>query len=86
MNTTTQELPKLYSLKDLSQSTGGKISVGTLRREIKAERLHCIRSRPGCNSPVLVRQDEYERWLDEVAGKRQHAQSPSAAAKGRSAA
>lgn len=76
---------RLLTLKMVQSALGfddqGKalVSVAALRREAVAGRLRVIRARPGSNSRILVREDDLERWLEGVCGKRQRALSPSAA-------
>lgn len=69
----------LRTLKEWAQFYEGRIPASTLRAEIHAGRLRCIRARPGCNAPILVSETEMERWLKDVAGKRQKALSPAEA-------
>jgi hypothetical protein len=65
-------LPKLYTLKEAVEAFGSEgITVRSLRREIYANRLKVIRSRPGRTARILIREDELLRWLDEEAGVRQ---------------
>lgn len=66
----------LKSLKEWAEVFGNRIPLSTLRAEIHAGRLRCIRARPGCNAPILISEAEMERWLRDVAGKRQTALSP----------
>jgi len=67
---------KFYTLKKWEHQLGGSIPVSTLRAEVYAGRLKCIRARPGCNAPILVSEEEMERWLENHAGQRQAALSP----------
>lgn len=69
-------IPKFLTLREWEDLFGGRIPASTLRAEIHAGRLHCVRARPGCNAPILVSEQEMERWLREVAGQRQAALSP----------
>ena len=69
-------IPKFLQLKEWADYFQGRIPASTLRAEIHAGRLRCIRARPGCNAPILISEPEMERWLREVAGKRQAALSP----------
>lgn len=69
-------IPKFFTLKECEQLFDGRIPASTFRAEIHAGRLRCIRARPGCNAPILVSELELERWLNDVAGKRQCALSP----------
>jgi hypothetical protein len=69
-------IPKYLTLKEWEEFFGGRIPASTLRAEIHAGRLKCIRARPGCNAPILVSELEMERWLRDVAGQRQAALSP----------
>jgi hypothetical protein len=69
-------IPKFLTLKEWEEFFGGRIPASTLRAEIHAGRLRCIRARPGCNAPILVSELEMERWLRDVAGQRQAALSP----------
>lgn len=69
-------IPQFRQLKEWEQYFGGRIPASTLRAEIHAGRLRCIRARPGCNAPILVSEPEMERWLRDVAGQRQSALSP----------
>lgn len=69
-------IPKFLTLKEWEAFFEGRIPASTLRAEIHAGRLRCVRARPGCNSPILVSEAEMERWLRDVAGKRQAALSP----------
>lgn len=73
-------VPKFRTLKEWEEYFSGHIKASSLRAEIHANRLRCIRVRPGCNAPILVSEAEMERWLSEVAGKRQLALSPAQAA------
>ncbi len=73
-------ISKYLTLKEWAESFEGRIPASTLRAEIHAGRLRCIRARPGCNAPILVSEAEMERWLKDVAGKRQAALSPTEAA------
>ncbi len=70
-------IPIYRTLKEWEDFFGGRIPASTLRAEIHAGRLRCIRARPGCNAPILVSEPEMERWLCEVAGQRQAALSPA---------
>lgn len=79
-------IPKFFTLNEWEQSLGGRIPASTLRAEIYAGRLRCIRARPGCNAPILVSEAEIERWLNNVAGKRQAALSPAQASEANQAA
>lgn len=72
-------IPQFRSLKEWARFFEGRIPASTLRSEIHAGRLRCIRARPGCNAPILISESEIERWLKEVAGKRQAALSPTQA-------
>lgn len=67
------------TLKEWADYFQGRIPASTLRAEVHAGRLRCIRARPGCNAPILVSELEMERWLREVAGQRQVALSPAQA-------
>ncbi|MEZ5992263.1 MAG: hypothetical protein R3E76_07905 [Planctomycetota bacterium] len=69
-------IPKFRLLREWESYFEGRIPASTLRAEIHAGRLRCIRARPGCNAPILVSEPEIERWLNDVAGKRQAALSP----------
>lgn len=69
-------VPQFRSLKEWADYFRGRIPASTLRAEIHAGRLRCIRARPGCNAPILVSEPEMERWLRDVAGRRQAALSP----------
>ena len=69
-------IPQFRQLKEWEQYFEGRIPASTLRLEIRAGRLRCIRARPGCNAPILVSEPEMERWLRDVAGQRQAALSP----------
>lgn len=69
-------IPKFLTLREWEEFFGGRIPASTLRAEIHAGRLRCIRARPGCNAPILVSEQEMERWLSDVAGQRQAALSP----------
>ncbi|MCA8916131.1 MAG: hypothetical protein KDB90_12025 [Planctomycetes bacterium] len=73
-------IPKYLTLKEWEGFFEGRIPASTLRAEIHAGRLRCVRARPGCNAPILISDTEMERWLKEVAGKRQMALSPTEAA------
>lgn len=67
-------------LKEWQLVFGGAIKASSLRAEVLAGRLKGIRVRPGCNAPILISAQEMKRWLEEVAGKRAIAISPSMAA------
>lgn len=69
-------IPTYRTLNEWAVFFGGRIPASTMRAEIHAGRLRCIRARPGCNAPILVSEIEMERWLRDVAGKRQSALSP----------
>lgn len=69
-------IPKLLTLKEWAEFFEGRIPASTLRAEVHAGRMRCFRARPGCNAPILVSESEMERWLRDVAGKRQAALSP----------
>lgn len=69
-------VPQFRTLKEWAEYFQGRIPASTLRAEIHAGRLRCIRARPGCNAPILVSEPEMERWLRDVAGQRQAALSP----------
>lgn len=73
---------KFKTLKEWAEYFGNRIPASTLRAEVLAGHLKAIRARPGCNAPILVAEVEMDRWLREVAGKRQFALSPAEAAAG----
>jgi excisionase family DNA binding protein len=77
-------LTKLMKLQECAELLG--IPASTLRAEIHAGRLPCVRARPSCNAPILVSADALERWVTHVAGKRQTALSPTQAKAGNEAA
>lgn len=85
-------IPKLLTLRMASLALGldetGRplVSVSVLRAEIRAKRLACARPTPGSSARILIEEDELARWVREVAGKRQHAVSPTEAAASRRAA
>ena len=70
------ELPTLLTLGQAAEALGGNIPASTLRAEVHAGRLACVRARPGCNAPILLTEKSILRWLEEHAGKRQLALSP----------
>ncbi len=55
------------------------IPASTFRAEFLAGYLKGIRARPSSNAPILVSEVEMDRWLNEVAGQRKIALSPSEA-------
>lgn len=67
-------------LKEWQLVFGGAIKASSLRAEVLEGRMKGIRVRPGCNAPILISEKEMMRWLEEVAGKRTIALSPSKAA------
>lgn len=73
---------KFMTLKECAEYLGGNVPASTLRAEVLSGSIRAIRARPGCNSPILVSVDELDRWVREVAGKRQFALSPAQAAEG----
>jgi hypothetical protein len=76
-------LPSFKPLKEWAEVLG--IPASTLRAEFSAGNLNGIRARPSCNAPILVSEVEVDRWVREVAGKRQLALSPAQAGKGNAA-
>jgi len=80
------QVPKLRTLKQWEEYFEGGIPASTLRAEVRAGNIRAIRARPGCNAPILISDKEMARWLDEVAGKRQLALSPTEAARANAAA
>ncbi len=76
---TSKPIPKLLTLKQAAEALGGNIPASTLRAEVKAGRLRCVRARPGCNSPILVSEAALDYWLENFAGMRQAALSPTEA-------
>jgi hypothetical protein len=71
-------LPRFNPLKEWSEYLG--IPASTLRAEFLAGNLKGIRARPGCNAPILISEAEIARWIENIAGKRQRALSPTEAA------
>lgn len=76
------ESKKFMTLKECAEHLGGSIPASTLRAEVLAGNLKAIRARASCNAPILVSEVELDRWVREVAGKRQLALSPAQAAVG----
>ena len=72
-------VPKFRTLKEWSKAFDGHIPASTLRAEVHAGNLKAIRARSSCNAPILISDREMERWLENVAGKRTRALSPSEA-------
>jgi hypothetical protein len=72
---------RFRSLKKWSAELGGGVSVSTLRREFLAGRIKGIRARPSCNAPILISEQEMERWIEEVASRRRNVPSPADVAK-----
>ncbi len=72
-------IPVLRTLAEWQTVFSGRIKASTLRAEVRSGNLRVIRARESCNAPILISETEMERWLDEVAGKRQAALSPSEA-------
>lgn len=70
-------VPKFHTLKEWAERLG--IPASTLRAEVLAGHLKAIRARPSCNAPILASEVEVDRWVREVAGKRQFALSPAEA-------
>lgn len=69
-------IPRLLTLKQAAELLGGNIPASTLRAEVMAGRLRCVRARPGCNAPILLSEAAIISWLDEHASTRQFALSP----------
>ena len=76
---TSKPIPKLLSLKQAAEALGGNIPASTLRAEVTAGRLRCMRARPSCNSPILISEEALDYWLENFAGMRQAALSPTEA-------
>lgn len=74
-------IPKLYTLREASALTGGKLKESTLRREAKAGNLEFIRPRASCNAPILISEKSLVSWLENIASKRTHVPSPTQVAK-----
>jgi hypothetical protein len=73
---TAKTIPRLMTLKQAAEALGGNIPASTLRSEVLAGRLRCVRARPGCNSPILLADEAIVSWLEKYAGTRQAALSP----------
>lgn len=71
-----KNIPRLFTLKQAAELLGGNIPVSTLRAEVLAGRLRCVRARPGCNAPILLTEAAIIDWLNDFAGNRQAALSP----------
>lgn len=72
-------LPILLTLEQAAEALGGNIPASTLRAEVRAGRLQCVRARPGCNAPILLTVDAILAWLNDHASKRQLSLSPQQA-------
>lgn len=70
-------LPKLYTLREaVAAFSSGGVTEKSLRREVYAGRLHAVRTRPGHNSKILIREEDLLGWLESCASKRQFAPVP----------
>lgn len=67
-------MQKYFKLNEVEEQTG--IPAKTLRKEVHAGRLRCIRARPGPRAPILISEDAFNEWLRRHAAKRQLAPSP----------
>ncbi len=67
------------TLQQAAEALGGNIPSSTLRAEVLAGRLRCVRARPGCSAPILLSEEALHDWLEQHAGKRQLALSPTEA-------
>ncbi|GIK53817.1 MAG: hypothetical protein BroJett014_27900 [Planctomycetota bacterium] len=76
-----RELPKFLTLKQAAEALGGNIPASTLRSEIHAGRLRCVRARPGCCAPILIEESAVFDWLEIYASQRQVTLSPTEARK-----
>lgn len=53
----------LMTLNDIRGALGGRVSIRTLRREMKARRLKAFTLTPGKGSKVYVLKSDFESWL-----------------------
>lgn len=70
------DMSSYKTLKQWEEKLGGAIPASTLRAEVLGGNIKAIRARPSCNAPILISETEMNRWLENVAGKRQLALSP----------
>ncbi len=66
-------LPRLRRLATVAKALD--VPICTLRREIYADRLRCVRLRPTANAPIYLRDEDVRAWLDASA-QRQLARRP----------
>lgn len=72
-------LPKLYSLAEVVAAFGSSgVTIQALRKEVHTGRLRAVRTSPGANAKILLREKDVTHWLANEAGKRQRVLSPSA--------
>ena len=69
--------PNMKTLQEWEEFFERRIKARTLRDEIRRGRIRAIRVTARCNAPILISATEMDRWLNEVAGSRQLANSPT---------
>lgn len=64
-------LPRLYTLQEAAEAFGtAGVTVGALRKEVQAGRLHTVRLSDAKNAKYFIEEAELLRWLREVAATR----------------